>query len=86
LVDAATSLAQLHLETGDVDAAEERIEEIREVATTQRDFMRIDAKLAMARNDRPTALAIMSKLRTLAGEAWQPADEALLRELEKTGP
>ena len=86
LVDAATSLATLHLEAGDVDAAEERIEEIRDVAATQRDFMRIDARLALARNDRARALAIMSRLRTLAGEAWQPSDEALIRELEKTGP
>jgi DNA-binding winged helix-turn-helix (wHTH) protein/tetratricopeptide (TPR) repeat protein len=85
LVDSAMSLAQLHLETGDVDAAEELIDEIRDVAATQRDFMRIDARLALARNDRAKALAIMSKLRTLAGEAWQPADEALIRELEKTG-
>ncbi len=32
------------------------------------------------------ALSILSKLRSTAGEAWRPADEALLRELEKTGP
>jgi tetratricopeptide (TPR) repeat protein len=86
LVDAATKLAELHLESGDVDAAEERIEEIRNIASAQRDFLRIDARLALARNDRVKALAIMSTLRTLAGEAWQAADEALIRELEKMGP
>ncbi len=85
LIDAATSLAQLHLESGNVDAAEVLIEEIREPAGVQRDFMRIDARLAMARNDLAKALAIMSKLRTLAGEAWQPADEAMIRELDKKG-
>jgi len=85
LVTAATSLAQVELQRSNIDAAGELIEEIRESAAGQREFMRLDARLAMARSDHGKALAIMSKLRTTAGEAWQPSDEALIRELEETG-
>ncbi len=84
LHDSAASLAQLYLDNGNTDAAEELIEEIRYAAAARHEFMRIDARLAIARSDHAKALLIMGRLRTLAGEAWQPADEALLLELEKT--
>lgn len=84
LIDAATGLAQLRLDNGNIDAAGDLIEEIRNAAAARHEFMRIDARLAIARNDRGKALLIMSRLRTLAGEAWQPDDETLMLELEKT--
>ena len=82
LVAAGTSLAQLELDSGNIDQAADLTEEIRDRAAAQRDFMRLDARLALAQEDRARALAVMSRLRASAGEAWLPADESLIRELE----
>lgn len=85
-IDAATRLARVYLETGDIDAAAKLAEEIREQAASQRDFMRLDARLALARGDAPRALGIMTRLRSVAGEAWNPEDDELLAQIEPPQP
>lgn len=74
----AIRLAELELRRGLLSAAASLLEEARQHAATDRDVLRLDARLAIARGDRSTAAQIMEQLRRQAGEAWTAGDEALL--------
>jgi tetratricopeptide (TPR) repeat protein len=82
LQDAAAGLADVELSRGDVAAAAELVEEIREHAATRRDFQRLDARTALAQGDSERAESILVSLRNRAGEAWTDDDEALLASLD----
>lgn len=82
-IDAAAALASLYLERGDTARAAVLVEEIRPLSASRQDFMRLDARLAFAQGSRDRALEIMSELRVLAGEAWRPGDDQLLRTLQE---
>lgn len=75
---AAVRFAQFELERGESDAAAALLQEIRRLAGTDHDFLRHDARLALAQDDRRRAGEILEQLRRLAGEAWNADDEALL--------
>lgn len=86
LVDSAIGLAQLSLDGNDVETAVSLLDEIREIAAQRQDFMRLEARVAVARDDRQTAIDILGRLRALAGEAWKDADEAYLVALQESAP
>lgn len=86
LADSALGIAQLSLDGGDVETAQALLDEIRDIAARRHDFMRLDARVAMALEDRELAIDIMNRLRASAGEAWRATDEAYLLALQEPGP
>jgi hypothetical protein len=48
--------------------------------------MRLDARLALAHGDATRALDIMTRLRSVAGEAWNTEDDAFLAQIEPQQP
>lgn len=78
LPQAAIRLADLELQRGAQPAATALLDEARPHAADDRDVLRLDARLAIARDDRAAAMQIMERLRRLAGEAWTDGDELLL--------
>ncbi len=78
LADVAASLADLELERGNPEAAAVLIEEARPHTRTERDFLRLEARLALAQGDTERARIVLAELRARAGEAWTAEDEAML--------
>jgi len=83
LIRAAASLAQIYLSAGDTEIAAQFIEEIRPIAQSQHDFMRLDARFAYASGAKAKGLTIMSELRARAGEAWSEEDTTFFELLEQ---
>lgn len=81
LSDVAASLADLELERGNPEAAAALVEEARPHVGTERDFLRLEARLAVAQGDSERARALLTELRSRAGEAWTAEDEALIMSL-----
>ncbi|MEQ9563203.1 MAG: tetratricopeptide repeat protein [Woeseiaceae bacterium] len=86
LVDAATGMAHLSLDSGDIPAAVSLADEIRDIAAGRHEFMRLDARIASARVNTDEAIDIMSDLRMAAGESWSGEDEAFLLALQESRP
>ena len=83
LADAATGIAQLALDSGDLASAAALLDEIRHLGSRRHDFMRLDARVAALSGDRDAAIGIMGSLRATAGESWKATDEAFLMSLQE---
>jgi tetratricopeptide (TPR) repeat protein len=79
LTQAGTALANLLLEAGDTAAAKRLLDELRPYAAHDHEFLRLDARHAVADGNPQRASAILSDLRQRAGEAWNQDDDELLR-------
>jgi tetratricopeptide (TPR) repeat protein len=86
LIDSAISLSQLHIDNGDYESAAVLLDEIRDRAARRYDYMRVDARRALAAGDADAAIEILSRLRAVAGEAWRPDDEAFLGNIARRTP
>ncbi len=76
-----SSFTELYLATEQPDRAAELLEEVREIASTDLDYMRLQARVAKAQGRNDRALELMTDLRNSAGEGWNAKDEALLASL-----
>ena len=76
-----SSFTELYLATGEPDRAAEPLEEVREIASTDLDYVRLEARVAKAQGRNEHALNLMTRLRNSAGEGWNEQDEALLASL-----
>ena len=75
---ATLRLASLLLDSGDAESAARLLAELGDEAQPSRELTRLRARLAHASGDTASAVAIMTDLRTSAGEAWRSEDAALL--------
>ena len=75
----AADLAEIYLDEGLTDDAAGLIGEFIPPASADPAHGRLRARLAYSRGDTARAIAILTALRTSAGEAWTDADEALLQ-------
>ena len=57
------------------------LDEVREIASTDLDYVRLEARVAKAQGRHEHALTLMTGLRNNAGEGWSKKDEALLASL-----
>ena len=76
-----SSFTELYLATGQPDRAAELLDEVREIASTDLDYVRLEARVAKAQGRHEHALTLMTDLRNTAGEGWSEKDEALLASL-----
>jgi len=83
LIDAATAAAEYALQQGQTENAAALIEEIRDIARSDHDFMRLDARVATAAGNTSRAVDVLTALRNTAGEAWNDEDEELLSSLRQ---
>jgi Tfp pilus assembly protein PilF len=77
--DLLVKLAELRLDQGDTEAAAPLVGALAGQAPNPRS-LEVQARFAMVRGDRDRAVQLMEEARDLAGEAWTPESEALLRD------
>lgn len=75
---AAIRLGNLELSRGNLEAAASLVGEAGPHARIDRDLMRLEARLALARDDRAGALEALERLRDAARETWTESDQQLL--------
>ena len=80
--NAAAALARVEIGRGNLGSASALLDEIRPLAGTDHDFLRIEAQLAVAQGDNTRAAEILTDLKQRAGEAWKTEDQALLATLD----